>query len=206
MSQQLISRSPDLKRLQDDGYGVHIRAGYLLLSGVPYVDADRAVRHGTLVSTLDLSGEITTRPSTHVAMFGRGIPCDADGNTLHTVINAIGSQVLADGVTIDVTFSQKPAAGYYTDYYEKMVTYAAILTSEAVRIDPNATAQTYPVVEDTDGDSVFRYTDTASSRAGIQAVAEKLRLGPTAIVGARRHGCLHPGPVRENAGQSDPSA
>ena len=39
MSQQLISRSPDLKRLRDEGYAVETVGGHLLLNDVPYVTA-----------------------------------------------------------------------------------------------------------------------------------------------------------------------
>ena len=39
MSQQLISRNPDLRRLREEGYDIELRAGHLLVKGVPYVDA-----------------------------------------------------------------------------------------------------------------------------------------------------------------------
>ncbi len=39
MSRQLISRSPDLQRLEDEGYDLEIRSGYLLVKDVPYVNS-----------------------------------------------------------------------------------------------------------------------------------------------------------------------
>src|SRR5690242_19173715 len=36
VSQQLISLSPDLKRLRDEGYNLEIRGGHLLVKDVPY--------------------------------------------------------------------------------------------------------------------------------------------------------------------------
>src|SRR5581483_356266 len=36
MSRQLISRSPDLQRLENEGYNLEIRSGYLLVRDVPY--------------------------------------------------------------------------------------------------------------------------------------------------------------------------
>ena len=38
MSQQLISHSPDLKRLRDEGYEIEVRGGYLLIHHIPFVD------------------------------------------------------------------------------------------------------------------------------------------------------------------------
>ena len=56
MSQQLISRSSDLRKLRDEGYDVEIRSGYLLIKDVPYVNAKKEVKFGILVSELTLAG------------------------------------------------------------------------------------------------------------------------------------------------------
>ena len=40
MSRSMIIRSPDLKQLEDEGYEIEIRGGYLMLKGVPYVTKD----------------------------------------------------------------------------------------------------------------------------------------------------------------------
>lgn len=50
MSRRLISRSPDLRLLLDEGYEVEIRGGYLLVHHVPYVTVAKEVAYGTLVS------------------------------------------------------------------------------------------------------------------------------------------------------------
>ena len=73
MSQSLISRSRDLKRLRDEGYDLEIRSGYLLVKDVPYVNSRREVKRGILVSTLTLAGDVTTTPDNHVAYFARSI-------------------------------------------------------------------------------------------------------------------------------------
>lgn len=166
----------------DEGYAIEIRSGLLLMHHVPYVDARRTVRYGTLVSELSLAGDTTVAPGTHVVMFRGDEPCDHRGEPLQAVINSRGRQNPAPDVEIDFTFSSKPAAGY-PDYYAKMTTYAAILASPAQRLDPTATAKTFPVI-DTDGeDSVFLYADTATGRAGIGAAAGRLRGWRIAIVG-----------------------
>lgn len=52
MSPQLIARSKDLLQLQNEGYDIEIRAGYLLVKDVPFVNANREVKRGTLFSIL----------------------------------------------------------------------------------------------------------------------------------------------------------
>jgi hypothetical protein len=183
MSQRLISLSSDLKRLRDEGYEVETRAGYLIIHNVPYVDAERRVQRGTLVSNLNLAGETTASPDPHTVTFAGSTPCDRDGIPLDRIMAGSAKQKLAEGLEIDHTFSSKPSSGRYSDYYEKMTTYAAILSGPAHALDPSATPRTFAPVEDSDQDTPFVYVDTASSRAGIAAIGAKLRVGPVAIVG-----------------------
>lgn len=183
MSRRLISLSPDLKRFQDEGYDIEVKAGFLLISHVPYVTSDRTVQYGTLVSELTLSGDVTSSPSTHVVTFRGSTPCDRNGQPLNQVIISSERQKLAEGIEIDHTFSSKPTTGTYTNYYDKMATYVSILSSPARSLNPDVTATTFPVVEDDDEESVFRYIDTASSRAGINVASSHLALGSVAIVG-----------------------
>lgn len=182
MSQQLISRSDDLRRLRDDGYEIEVRDGFLLIGHVPYVNAEAKVKYGTLVSTLTLAGDVTAKPDTHVTTFAGEAPCDQHGQILNQILIGSDRQQLADGLDIDHMFSSKPAAGY-ADYYDKMTTYVNIISGPARARDPAATPQTFRLVDDPDPDSVFEYMETASSRAGIATATAKLRVGKIAIVG-----------------------
>lgn len=183
MSQQLINRSPDLKKLRDEGYDVEIRSGFLLLNDVPYVNARKEVKFGILVSELSTAGDVTSAPGTHVAMFVGEYPCDKDGLELDKIRHATGRR-LADNLEIDYSFSSKPfGGGRYKDFHEKMTAYVAIFLSQARAIEPSATAQTYPIFPTKGGESVFSYMDTASSRAGINIATKKLELEKIALVG-----------------------
>lgn len=185
MSRRLISRSADLQRLRDEGYDLEVRSGYLLVKDVPYVNARREIKRGTLVSTLTLAGDVTTRPDNHVAFFIGEYPCGADGREIEQIRNQSGSQTLAVDVTVDHRFSAMPKpTGHYYDYYAKVSTYAVILSGPAAAIDPTMTPKTFPAIApDADEPSVFNYLDTASSRAGINVVTEKLARSRIAIVG-----------------------
>lgn len=184
MPQLPINRSPDLKRLLDDGYELEIRAGYLLVKSVPYVNASRAVRYGTLVCALDLAGDVTTKPNTHVAHFIGEHPCHKDGTVIHQIAHSSTPNTLAPGLEVQHSFSSKPKpAGSYADYYEKVTTYVAIISSPAEALDDRITARPFRIVEPPEDASPFNYIDTASSRVGIGVASSKLELSSVAVVG-----------------------
>lgn len=182
MSQQLINHSPDLKRLRDDGYEIEIVSSLLVIRNVPYVNTQREVKRAELISTLNLAGNNTVRPDTHVVSFTGEHPCEKDGNRLTKIVNASNATQLARGLVAQHTFSSKPKEGY-RDYSDKMTTYIAILSSPAQAIDPSAAPKTFSPIETCDGESVFKYVDTATSRAGIYEVSKKLEPLKIAIIG-----------------------
>lgn len=179
----LIDRSADLERLEDEGYEVDVCSGHLLLKHIPYVTERGAIKYGTLVSELTLAGDTTTTPSTHIMMFAGDMPCDREGCPLTQIRHSDRRKDLGRGLIIDRTFSSKPLEGGYSDYYQKMTTYEAIISGPAQSIDPNVTSKTFAVFEALEEDSVFRYIDTASSRVGIGVITEKLKNCAVAIVG-----------------------
>ena len=184
MSHPLVSHSPDLLQLAEEGYDLEIRADRLLIKHVPYVTSEREVAYGTLISDLTTNGSRTVGGGVHDVWFVGSRPCDKDGNELDLVSNPNQTD-FGDGLIANLGFSRRPRRDppEYLDYHEKITTYVQILRGPARAIDPSATAQTYPPEAMTEEESVFRYLDAASSRAGIGAVTEKLKLGKVAIVG-----------------------
>ena len=83
--------------------------------------------------------------------------------------------------TISSPETQVPAGT--PDYYEKMTTYEDLISRPARALDPAVTARTFAVPPMQDDGSPFNYPDTASSRAQIGIVSEKLELPSVAIVG-----------------------
>lgn len=182
MLQQLISHSPDLKRLQDEGYELEVKGGYLLIHHIPYVTHLREVKYGILVSELSLANsQKTIKPGTHVINFIGEYPCNADG-TIITAIQHSNQQNLGNGILINFSFSNKPQNGY-TDYYEKVSTYGTIISSPAKSIDPLVTEKTFRIRENAIDTDVFHYIDTNSSRAKINLINEKVKGQKIAIIG-----------------------
>lgn len=182
MSQKLISLSHDLKKLRDEGYEVEIRASYLLMNSVPFLSSNKEIKLGTLVSDLDLTGDITTKPQSHVVYFIGEFPCDKNGAPIEQVRHNSNNQTLANGLVVNHSFSNKPQGGY-VDYYEKMTTYNKIISSPAQSLDDSVTAKTFKVVESEDEESVFHYMDTNSSRADINLISAKLKSHKIGIIG-----------------------
>ncbi|MBM2713495.1 ThiF family adenylyltransferase [Mesorhizobium caraganae] len=181
MSHALFSLNPDLKRLRDEGYFVQQRGGYLVMREVPYVDAHRQLRIGTLISSLTLAGDRTRKPDTHVAHWDGDFPCQADGSPIQGIAHQTGAFDLGHGLKATHAFSSKPAEGY-TDYHHKMTSYANIIAGPAAVLNPGTTARTIREPE-AEEDSVFNYVETASDRVGIGALAERLAGERVAIIG-----------------------
>lgn len=189
MSRQLTSPdiNPDLHRLEAEGYTLDFVGGKLVVRDVPYVDGNGAVhRDGFLVMPLELAGEKAQAPADHTASFGGGVPCKADGSNLNTIINGRGRNDLGGGIMTECTFSMKPGTngGKYSDFYEKVTKYVAAITGHATNIDPDATARVgRPIPTFDDDPSPFKYRNTASSRAGIDALNARLADERIAIIG-----------------------
>ncbi|MBL4568764.1 MAG: ThiF family adenylyltransferase [Flavobacteriaceae bacterium] len=183
MSQKLINHNPDLKKLQNEGYEIEIIGSYLVMKKVPYVNMHKKVKFGTLVSELTMAGNNTSRPNTHVMYFAGEMPCDMNGRALTNIVNGQCSHTVEEGLTTQYSFSSKPACGYYLDYYEKFNTYSAMLCQYARAIRSSVTPKTFNVIETNDNEDVFKYMNTASSRAGINDITEKLKQNKVAIIG-----------------------
>lgn len=183
MSGKLISRSSDLQQLQDEGYEVEVRGAFLLLHAVPYVTSRREVAKGTLVTDLTLNSDQTQQPGDHQAWFVGELPCNRDGSVMSAIGARTATQVLCEGLEVHHRFSCKPPGGHYPNYHAKMTQYVEIISNPARAIDPSVDARTYKPILASEEDSVFIYTDSASSRAGIAGLAKKLAMSKVAIVG-----------------------
>jgi hypothetical protein len=186
VSPKLVDRSPDLQRLREEGFDLKIVGTHLLIRGIPYVNSAKEIGRGMLVTALELHKDRTKKPDDHVVRFAGELPCDMHGKPLEDIIIASNREVLAPGVEIDFTFSSKPRDNLgYPDYYAKMKAYIRMLEHQAQAIDPTVRAETFPVIleDDDETPSPFKYKDTASSRARIDALSPKLALDKVAILG-----------------------
>ena len=182
MSNKLINHNPDLKHLRDDGFEIEVRGGHLIVHHIPYVNSNREVKLGKLISTLVLNNDLTMKPDTHVIYFMGEHPCNNDGVSISAIQHTSVNQQLFDDIILNHSFSNKPPNGY-ENYYEKVTGYAEIITAQAKSIDPNKTSKTFKVIECSEEESVFKYLDTNSSRANINFINEKFKGQRIGIIG-----------------------
>lgn len=184
MSRRPINRSPDLKRLRDEGYDIEYRLGFILMHGVPYLAAPGRVERATIFSPVTLNDDVAQVPGDHQVFFVGETPQYAAGGAMDKLgLNAVGSQPLP-GYTASYHFSNKPRpSGAYTDYHHKLSHYATMLEGEAQAVKAGVTAKEFMPHRPDDEDSVFLYEDTASSRANIVAVTEKLKRRRVDVIG-----------------------
>ena len=142
MQQQLISLNPDLNRLQEEGYDIEVKGGHLVVRQIPYATPSKNVAYGTLVCVLNYATptKISTPPD-HTIFFCGEMPCNSDGQPLVAIISNSNRQQLTSELLITHYFSSKPSSGNYSNFYEKIRTYAEILSINAKAIDIKVTTK-----------------------------------------------------------------
>ncbi len=180
MSPELINLNSDLQRLRDEGYAVHLSGTHLVIERVPYVDDCGQVAYGTLASSIKITGT-AVEPNDHTVLWAGGHPCDSHGSQLSGLGGGASDEQIREGLRASYMFSQKPPEGY-SDHHHKMTQYVGIVSNEARAVDPGASATAHGRAV-TPERQIFRYADTASGRAGIASVNDKLREWRVAIVG-----------------------
>jgi len=182
MSNKLVNRNPDLKRLRDEGFEIEVRGGHLIAHHIPYVNSNREVKIGKLISTLELNNDVVLKPNTHQIYFMGEHPCNNDGSILAAIFHSVPNQKLFDDIILNQYFSNKPPYGY-ENYYDKVTRYIELIIAPAKSIDPTVTANTFKVIECSEDESVFHYLDSNSSRANINFINEKFKGQRIGIIG-----------------------
>ena len=178
------SHSPDLARLIEAGYELEITSdGYLIVHNVPFLDGNRSVQRGLVITRLALNGDVTENPvSDHVAFFSGLKPYQWNGEPVHPLADT--NVNLADGRSGQFQISLKCAtAEHYPDYFAKIEAHVQNIEVEAQKVDSTATAKTGgPCIIDND-EWPFEYADTASGRAGLGAINALVSGQRIAIIG-----------------------
>lgn len=182
MSQQLISRNADLKRLRDEGYRIEVNGGHIFAHHIPYVNSKREIKYGVLISPLTMSGTSTIKPNNHVIMFSGEYPCSKEGVPIEQIRHTTNNTLFGNSIQANFSFSNKPPNGY-PDYYEQVKRYAQIISAPAKSINDSVTEKPFLPILDNEADCVFQYLDTNSSRANIDSINNKLKAQKIAIVG-----------------------
>lgn len=191
MSGIQISRSPDLARLETDGFRLRVVQGtahHLLIEGIPAATSKREVVLGTLYCPLEIDqhGKTVNPCSNHQCWWIGEPPCDSSGRVMTEMISNPGVEDKGDGIKTTVGFSRKRADNTsYDDFHEKIWAYVRMIWHEAQVLDANCDPRSEkPLAAIVEAQArVFRYPDMATTRAGIGAATAKLLAARVAIIG-----------------------
>jgi len=177
-----INRSPDLKRLMDEGFEIEVMGGHLIVHQVPYLNSCQEIKYGKLISTLTLNNDVTIKPDTHVIGFMGEYPCNKDGSRIQANQDSDLNQRIAEGIVKNYEFSYKPPGGHH-DYHDKVTQYVKIFSGPAQSLDRTVTAKTFKVSQCSESESVFHYVDSNASRANISQLNKKFEGQRIGIIG-----------------------
>ncbi|MBH1967248.1 MULTISPECIES: ThiF family adenylyltransferase [Pseudomonas] len=184
MSNAPTAPNPSIARLIAEGFEIDILHQHLLVHSIPYLDQQRNLKLGTLVCPYVELGDQDTRPADHTMWLQGDLPHMADGRPMSQVVNHSNTHTLFDQFQAQHYLSNKNGEpDFPTNFYDKVAHYHILFVSQARVLYPNADGRTGIIHPQRDPNSVFRYPDTASARAGITAVTQRLAAERVAIVG-----------------------
>ena len=207
MSGIRISPSPDLARLEADGFRLRVIQGtahHLLIEGIPAVTPKREVVLGTLYCPLDLDqhGKTVNPCSNHQCWWIGEPPCDSSGRIMTEMISNPSVEDKGDGLKTTVGFSRKRANKTpYDDFHEKIWAYVQLIWHEGAspRSELRSTAQQASAGSGRGagaGISLSRHgNDPGRHRCGN---SEALGI-PSCHYWSRRNRFLHSRPARQDA-------
>lgn len=179
-----IAHDSSISSLIASGYEVAVLNGHLMVSNIPYVNSAKVVRRGVLVCDLATTISPLGQPLHHQAWFVGEIPCFASGQPIEAIVSQRGPLVLWAGFTACAHLSNKPhGISQFATYADKMRHYIGIIEAQAGVIQTGVSAKTRKEFTLSECPSVFKYEDTASRRASIMAVTDKLYTERIGFVG-----------------------
>ncbi len=185
MFHQLVNHNADLLRLVEKGYAVAIDNGYLVIRDIPHLDAQKQLHWAAIVTKLEFVDKLTVKQVDHQIWFAGSVPHGLDGNPIPNLAGGPTTLPLGEAskdVVVQRSFSNKPTAtGEFTDFFEKIESYVAIISGPAMSLH-GANPYTFRTVEKM-SDSVFKFHDTLTSRAEITDLSAKFANDVAAVIG-----------------------
>lgn len=186
MFHQLVNHNDDIKRLVEKGYAIAFDSNYLIVRDIPYLDSERKLQFGAIVTKLVFVDENRIMQDDHQIFFSGAIPFGIDGKPVPNLGGGNTQLTLSDAckdVVVQRSFSNKPLnTGKFQDFFEKIESYVGIISGPAMELY-NADPLTFRAVEEVVSDKIFKYHDTLTSRAEISDLAGRLKDDVIAVIG-----------------------
>ncbi len=183
MFHELVSHNEDLRRLVDTGYAIKFDSSYLVVRDIPYLDKDRNLQMGAIVSKVVFVDQHRIRQEDHQIFFCGSHPHNMDGTPIPNLAGGSTKLALKDPtLVVERSFSNKPQPNGFQDFFEKIESYVRIISGPATQIH-GVSPLTYRVDTEVTSGSVFKFHDTLTSRAEIGDLAKKFGDEVVAILG-----------------------
>jgi hypothetical protein len=186
MFQKLVSHNDDIKRLVDKGYAVSFDSNYLVVRDIPYLDHKLQLQVAAIVAKLVFKDNDHVTQDDHQVFFSGSSPYSLGGKPIGNLGDRSATLALSaasSDVVVQRRFSNKPrSTGKFADFFEKIESYVNIISGPAIELH-NQSPYTFRVVAETSSDSVFKYSDTLTSRAEITDLSTRLNDDVIAVIG-----------------------
>lgn len=186
--QELASRNPFVKSLDDLGYHADFVGGYFIIYGLPYLDKDGALKFGDLATPLDLSSDgVIGAPNNHQAWFRGEKPHNQARQQLAISIRDHIVTVTPEFIAnYSFSFKLLDDAGQkraYNDFEEKIQTYLHVITAPAIASYPDASPLRGIEIKAAAQGSPLQFPDTSSASYHLNDISSLLRGKKVAIIG-----------------------
>lgn len=186
--QKLVNRNDDLRRLVEKGYAVAFEPGYLIVRDIPYLDSNKKLQIGAIVTHMDFIDKERVKQKDHQVFFAGSVPHNLDGAPIPNLAGGPCGLPLSEqckDVVVQRSFSNKPSVtGQFRDFFDKIESYVAIISGPAIELHaPAGIPLSFRAVKDICVDTTFKFHDTLTSRAEIGDLAAKLKDDVIAIIG-----------------------
>jgi hypothetical protein len=184
--QKLVSHNDDIRRLVEKGYAVAFDSNCMVIRDIPYLDANRELQKGAIVTKLVFVNNERITLDDHQVYFAGSMPHNLNGKPIPNLGGGPHQLTLSEAcndVVVQRSFSNKPRnTGKFKDFYEKIESYVGIISGPAMELN-DVTPYTYRAVKEVMSDSVFKFHDTLTSRAEITDLTAKLKDDIIAVIG-----------------------
>src|SRR5260221_8259771 len=186
MFHQLVNHNDDIRRLVEKGYAVAFDSICLIIRDVPYLDSEGHLQKGAIVTKLVFANENKVIQEDHQIFFAGSHPHTVDKKPIPNLGGGSVQFPLSDvckDVVVERSFSNKPIkAGKFQDFFEKIESYVTIISGPAMELY-KVSPYTFRIVEEIVTDTIFKFQDTLTSRAGVTDLAAKFKDDVIAVIG-----------------------
>ena len=167
---ELANHNDDIRHLLEKGYALRIDGAHLVVRDIPYLESQRALQIGAIVTKLEFIDKFRVKQNDHQIYFAGSAPYGLDGTLIPNLGGGPTTITLSKtGVVVQRSFSNKPEGGF-ANFFDKIEHYVRVISGPAIALH-GANTLTFRVDTDVAAGSVFKFHDTLTSRAEIGDLA-----------------------------------